>query len=125
LQFESVQPAKTGAEPANSLSRTGVEEIARTARVGAAAVEWRWCVGLTMYLGGGQTIEQIIAAGVKVPQDISNKLGSFDQQSFRLAAVMWLVDLHIEIEKDHDNTWANRLTARIHHDLWWKPITSA
>jgi hypothetical protein len=52
-----------------------------------------------MYLGGEQTIEQIIAAGVKVPQDIANKLGSFDQQSFRLAAVMWLVDLHIEIER--------------------------
>jgi hypothetical protein len=32
--------------------------------------------------GGGQTIEQIVAAGVKVPQDVANKLGGFDQQRF-------------------------------------------
>jgi hypothetical protein len=51
-----------------------------------------WGVGLTVYLVGGQTIEQIIAAGVKVPEDIANKLGSFDQQRFRLSAVMWLVE---------------------------------
>lgn len=42
--------------------------------------------------GGRWTIKQIVAAGVKVPQDVANELGSFDQQRFRLAAVMWLVD---------------------------------
>lgn len=42
--------------------------------------------------GGGRTIAQVVNAGVEVPQDVANKLGSFDQQRFRLAAVTWLVD---------------------------------
>jgi hypothetical protein len=42
--------------------------------------------------GGRGTIKQIIAASVKVPQDVANELGGFDQQRFRLVAVMWLVD---------------------------------
>jgi hypothetical protein len=35
--------------------------------------------------GGGRTIAQLVAQGVEVPQD-------FDQQQFRMAAVMWLVE---------------------------------
>ena len=37
--------------------------------------------------GGGRTIVQVVVASVKVPQDVANELGSFDQQRFRLAAV--------------------------------------
>jgi hypothetical protein len=42
--------------------------------------------------GVGRKIAQIVVAGVKVPQDVANQLGSFDQQRFCLAAVTWLVD---------------------------------
>jgi hypothetical protein len=42
--------------------------------------------------GSTKTIAQIVAEGVPVPQEVVTALGSFDQQRFRVAAVMWLVE---------------------------------
>jgi hypothetical protein len=43
-------------------------------------------------LSGGRTIAQLVAQGVEVPQDVANAIGSFDQQQFQIAAVVWLVE---------------------------------
>jgi hypothetical protein len=42
--------------------------------------------------GATKTIAQIVAEGVPVPQEVVTALGSFGQQRFRMAAVMWLVE---------------------------------
>jgi hypothetical protein len=42
--------------------------------------------------GSTKTIAQIVAEGVLVPQEVVTALGSFNQQRFRVAAVMWLVE---------------------------------
>jgi hypothetical protein len=42
--------------------------------------------------GGARTIAQVVAEGVKVSQGVANAMGGFDQQRFRQAAVMWLID---------------------------------
>jgi hypothetical protein len=43
-------------------------------------------------IGGIKSIVQIVAKGILVPQKVVTALGSFDQQRFRMAAVMWLVE---------------------------------
>jgi hypothetical protein len=43
-------------------------------------------------IGATKSIMQVVAEGVQVPQEVVTAMGSFDQQRFRMAAVMWLVE---------------------------------
>ena len=43
-------------------------------------------------IGATKSIMQVIAEGVQVPQEVVTAIGTFDQQRFRTAAVMWLVE---------------------------------
>jgi hypothetical protein len=49
--------------------------------------------------GGQKSLTMLVGSGVAVSQEVANKIGHFDVQAFRLAAVTWLVDNNIALSQ--------------------------
>ncbi|KAA8615967.1 hypothetical protein PtrV1_11367 [Pyrenophora tritici-repentis] len=48
-------------------------------------------------LGGQKSLEMMLKGGFGVSQRVANEIGNFDVQSFRIAAVSWLVDNNLAL----------------------------